>query len=130
DEATKTALEEAGFSVQLLAANSNFVEISPAVVQAQVSSDQIKALAAGRDQITWLNLGGTGVTDQDLETIGQLHLLTRLRLEKNKITDAAITHLTGLEHLESLNLYGTEVTDACLDQLAGLPALKKLYLWQ
>lgn len=127
---TKQALEKAGFSVQMLAANSNFVEISPSVVHAQVSSEQIKALSDGGKQITWLNLGSSGITDADLTVIGQLDQLTRLRIEKNEITDAGIAQLSGLEHLESLNLYGTQVSDAALEQLAKLPALKKLYLWQ
>ncbi|PHN08520.1 DUF2231 domain-containing protein [Flavilitoribacter nigricans] len=129
-EATRTALEEAGFSVQMLASNSNFVEVGPKVVRSEVSSEQVKSLLEAKDQITWINFGEAGLKDSDLEVIGQLPQLTRLRVEKNKITDAGVAHLKGLTHLESLNLYGTEVTDASVDVIAGLPALKKVYLWQ
>lgn len=130
DEAAKAKLEEAGFSVQMLAANSNFVEVGPRVIQAQVSSEQIEALLEAKEQITWVNFGGAGIKDEDLKVIGQLPELTRLRLEKNQITDAGVAQLKGLQHLESLNLYATEITDASLDVIAGLPSLKKVYLWQ
>lgn len=126
----KNTLEEAGFSVQMLAANSNFVEIGPKVVRSEISSEQVQGLLEAKDQITWVNFGEAGLTDADLEVLGQLPQLTRLRLEKNKITDAGVAHLKGLTHLESLNLYGTEVTDASVNLIAALPALKKVYLWQ
>ncbi len=129
-EEARKKLEETGFSVQMLAANSNFVEIGPKVVRSEVSSEQIQSLLEAKDQITWINFGDAGLEDSDLEVIGQLPQLTRLRLEKNKITDAGVTHLKGLSHLESLNLYGTEITDASIDLIAALPALKKVYLWQ
>jgi hypothetical protein len=129
-EGAKNALEEAGFSVQILAANSNFVEIGPKVVRSEVSSEQVQALLEAKDQITWINFGEAGLSDDDLKVIGQLPELTRLRLEKNNITDAGIAHLKGLTHLESLNLYDTKVTDASIDLIAALPALKKVYLWQ
>jgi hypothetical protein len=129
-ESAKAALEEAGFSVQMLAANSNFVEVGPKVVRSEISSEQVQGLLEAKDQITWVNFGEAGLEDSDLEVLGQLPQLTRLRLEKNKITDAGVAHLKGLTHLESLNLYGTEVTDASVNLIAALPALKKVYLWQ
>lgn len=129
-EEAKAALMEAGFSVQMLAANSNFIEVGPKVVRSEVSSEQVQALLPAKDQITWINFGEAGLSDDDLKVIGQLPELTRLRIEKNPITDAGIAHLKDLHHLESLNLYGTEVTDASLDLIAALPALKKVYLWQ
>lgn len=129
-ESAKSNLESTGFSVQLLAANSNFVEIGPKVIKGEVEGDQIQVLLEAQDQITWLNLGDTGIQDGDLEIIGQLPQLTRLRLEKNPISDAGLRSLKDLNHLESLNLYGTKVTDASMDLIAGLPALKKIYLWQ
>lgn len=129
-EEAKGALEAAGFSVQMLAANSNFVEVGPRVVRSAVSSEQVQALLEAKNQITWVNFGDAGLGDEDLKVIGQLPQLTRLRLEKNQITDAGVAYLKDLKHLESLNLYGTAVTDASIDQIARLPSLKKVYLWQ
>jgi uncharacterized membrane protein len=127
---TRQALEGAGFSVNVLAANSNFVEIGPKTIRGEVNSEQITVLPQAKKQITWLNLGNAGLKDEDLQAIGQLEELTRLRLEHNDITDAGIAHLKNLPHLESLNVYATQVSDASLDVIAQLPSLKRVYLWQ
>ncbi|MCB0632801.1 MAG: hypothetical protein KDD15_23850 [Lewinella sp.] len=127
---TRKVLEDAGFSVSVLAANSNFVEVGPKTIRGQMNSDQIALLPQAKDQITWLNLGNAGLKDDDLKAIGELKELTRLRLENNALTDAGIAHLDGLPHLESLNVYATGITDAALDVIARLPNLKRVYLWQ
>lgn len=126
----RQALEGAGFSINVLAANSNFVEIGPQNIRGQVSSEQIAQLPQAKEQITWLNLGNAGLTDDDLKPLGELKELTRLRLENNDITDAGLSQLEKLPHLESLNLYGTAITDASLDVIAKMPSLKRVYLWQ
>ena len=120
-------LEEAGLRLVQLAENNNLVEIS-----AIDSLDGGKAdlLLKAKEQITWLNFGKAGITDDMLKVVGQLPNLTRLRLEKNQISDAGIQHLTGLKHLESLNLYATPVTDGVLESIRKIPSLKRLYLWQ
>lgn len=127
---SRQALETAGFAVNVLAANSNFVEVGPKTIRGQVSSEQLQTLPQAKAQITWLNLGDAGLKDSDLQAIGQLDQLTRLRLENNNITDAGIAHLSKLSHLESLNVYGTQITDAALDVIGKLPSLKRVYLWQ
>jgi uncharacterized membrane protein len=92
--------------------------------------EQLKALAPLREQITWLDLASTNVSDAGLVHVAGLENLTRLHLEKTKVTDVGLAHLKGLENLRYLNLYGTQISDAGLRQLAGLKNLRALYLWQ
>jgi uncharacterized membrane protein len=123
-------IEAAGFQLQVLAENNNLLEVSPRGDIAPLSKATCEALLAGKDQITWLNLGEAGIDDNLLVFIGQLPLLSRLRLERNPISSAGVEHLRALQHLESLNLYATAIDDQALEILAELPALRRLYLWQ
>lgn len=82
------------------------------------------------EQLTWLNMGGSSVSDNALSVMGSFRNLTRLHLGNTEVTDEGLKHLQGLTYLESLNLYGTSVTDEGIQQLAALKNLKTLYLWQ
>ena len=121
-------LESSGLKVRMLASENYFLEVGP--MGDSISQEQIDALLVAKEQITWLNLGKSGVTDDMLGVIGQLPNLTRLRLQQNPITDQGITALEGLQHLESLNLYATQVSDGSLELFKTFPALRRLYLWQ
>ncbi|HRK33700.1 MAG TPA: DUF1553 domain-containing protein, partial [Candidatus Hydrogenedentes bacterium] len=94
-----------------------------------VNDEALGKLVGVADQITWLNLAGTKVTDAGLAQLAPLKKLTRLHLERTEITDAGVAHLAALENLQYLNLYGTKVTDASIDTIQNMKALKKLYLW-
>lgn len=82
------------------------------------------------EQIVWLKLGNTKITDKSLSEITKLQHLTRLNLEHTAITDAGISQLKNLKYLEYINLFDTKITDAGLIELAKLKALKKVYCWQ
>ena len=120
-------LRSEGWRVAPLAVGSNLLEISPPDTMAP---GQVKQLLAAAEQIVWLDLSESGVTDDEVRTLAALPHLTRLRLEKNPLTDAAVGLLEELPHLESLNLYGTQVTDKALESIGRMPKLQRLYLWQ
>ena len=82
------------------------------------------------EQIVWLKLGSTKITDKSLSDISKLQHLTRLNLEHTAVTDAGIAQLKDLKYLEYLNLFDTQVTDAGIKELAKFKALKKVYCWQ
>jgi len=128
NEEAYAKLEASGLKVRMLATENYFLEVNP--IGDTINQDQIEALLLAKEQITWLNFGKSGVTDEMLSVIGQLPNLTRLRLQQNPITDQGLTSLEGLSHLESLNLYGTEVTDNSLEIFESFLTLKRLYLWQ
>jgi len=82
------------------------------------------------EQIVWLKLGNTKITDKSFLEITKLAHLTRLNLEHTAITDAGISQMKALKYLEYINLFDTKITDAGIATLAKLKALKKVYCWQ
>ena len=88
-------------------------------------------LAPLAPQITWLDLGGTAVTDAGLRALlPTLVNLSRLSLDRTAATDTALAPLASLQRLETINLYATQVTDAGLEPLGKLPRLTAIYAWQ
>jgi Leucine-rich repeat (LRR) protein len=130
DSSAMMALGAQGISVMGLAEDVPFVQVHCTNALDSVGDEQMSLLEPLAEQITWLNLGRTGVTDAGLQVVANMPHLTRLHLENTQITDAALGHLKDLQYLEYLNLYGTQVTDEGIQQLAGLPRLRSLYLWQ
>ena len=124
------ALEEIGVLVMPLSQETNLLQAQFLNVIDDFTDDHLNLLLPLAEQITWLNLGRTPVTDAAMPVIGRLKNLTRLHLEKTNVTDNGLAHLKDLEHLTYLNLYGTRVTDAGLTHLTGLKNLRSLYLWQ
>ena len=122
-----TEIQTAGFSMSSLAANNNFVDVS---FRGELTREHLEKLTAVKDQLTWLNLAGTGIQDEWLTVLGEFPNLTKVRLEKNEIGDEGIAHLKNLTHLESLNLYSTQVSDEGLAALEGMKTLQRLFLWQ
>lgn len=126
DEALET-LRALGFKIQTLAVDNNFLEV---VAKDSLTLEKIEALLVIKEQITWLDLGRTGLQDSWINTLAQFNNLTRLTLDNNTITDAGIAHLGNFEHLESINLHATEVSDAGLKILAKQSSIKRIYVWQ
>lgn len=125
---TLDKLAAAGFKTEPLAADNHFLEVE--LASDSIDLEQVKVLLEAKEQITWLDLAGKGITDPALTVIGQLPNLTRLRIEKNAITDEGIRQLENLSHLQYLNLYGTQITDEALTSIKQIKALNNLYIWQ
>jgi len=123
-------LKETGALVLRLANNTQALNVDFRFRDGDTTDELLPVLAEATDQLVWLNLAGSKVTDGGLGNIAALKNLTRLHLENTEITDAGVQQLTGLERLEYLNLYGTKITDAGLEHIKSLKALKKLFLWQ
>lgn len=122
-------LRKLGLLVMPLSKEQNQLEVS--AVNAHGFSDaQAALLPKLSNQIVWLKLGDTEVTDATLAQVAQLKNLQKLHLEQTKVTDAGMRNLKRLANLEYLNLYGTAVSDAGLAELANLKSLKTVYLWQ
>ena len=122
-------LKKTGLLVLPLSKELNQLEISAVNVRSFTDA-QAAALPKLSNQIVWLKLGDTQISDAALTQIAKLKNLQKLHLEETKVTDAGLKNLKGLTNLEYLNLYGTAVTDAGLGALADLKSLKTVYLWQ
>ena len=124
------ALSEIGVLILPLSQETNLLQAQFLNVVDGFSDQHLDLLLPLSQQITWLDLGRTTVTDDGMEVIGKLTNLNRLHLENTSVTDDGLIHLQGLQNLKYLNLYGTSITDAGLLHLNSLKELKSLYLWQ
>lgn len=111
-----------------IAQEQNLLQVSFVKDSTPFANQDMSLLMPIAEQITWLDLRNTNITD--FSSLAKLPNLSRLHLEQSAVTDEDLVHLTGLEHLEYLNLYATEITDEGLKHLEQLPNLKTLYLWQ
>jgi len=102
------------------------VRVNASLLGPQFGDADLAALAPLREQITWLDLSGTAVTDQSARTLGSFKALRLLRLNETKITDDTVEALSGLVQLETLSLFRTPITDAAARTLASLPRIKTL----
>ncbi len=84
-------------------------------------------------------LSCSGIRDEDLKPLGELHGLKRLSFNSENygdhlpaagtsITDAGVAHLQSLKQLVSLDLVGQEISDRSLPILLGLTELQDLGL--
>jgi hypothetical protein len=76
-----------------------------------------------------LHLDDTEVTDEGLKTLANLPQLQILDLKRTKITDAGLVHLKPLQNLRGLYLTGTAIGDGALEHLRCFPKLDTLILW-
>lgn len=82
--------------------------------------DDIGAKALSKcKHITWINIGGTAITDKGVATLSSLKDLEYLELNGiNSYTDASLKELSKLKHLRFLHLKGNKkITDGGLEPL-------------
>jgi len=82
----------------------------------------------GLASLDHLTLYSTSVTDTGLEHLEGLASLVTLHLARTRVTETGLEHLEGLTNLTDLNISYTPVTDAGLEHLKGLAKLEKLNL--
>lgn len=127
---TIAQVEKSGASLMAIAQDTPELRFSALNVAKEYGDKNLALLKPVADQIKWVDLARTQVTDAGLAQLTTMKNLNRLHLENTKITDAGLDKIKGLANLEYLNLYGTAVTDAGIMKLAGLKKLKKLFVWQ
>lgn len=122
-------LKKMGLLVLPVSKENNQLEVSAVNVRT-FSDAQAVALVKLSNQLVWLKLNDTRITDAAVASIAKLKNLQKLHLERTAITDSGLKKLTGLPYLEYLNLYGTAITDVGLTSLGHLKALRSVYVWQ
>jgi hypothetical protein len=123
-------LRKHGILVMPIAQNTNTIYVNASYVGKDFDDNKIALLEPIAEQLLWLNLARTGITDKGIATLEKYTLLTRLHLENTSISDAATVHLSKLSSLEYLNLYATQVSDVSVPYLQKIDQLKKIFLWQ
>ncbi len=123
------SLKKLGLLVMPLSSSEpNLLEIN-AVNVSTLNDLQMAALEPLAENIVWLKLGDTKITDKSIATILKLKNLQKLHLENTTIGDNAMKGLDKLPYLDYLNLVGTTVTDVGVANLTNAKSLKQLYLW-
>ncbi|MCG2616948.1 hypothetical protein LZZ85_21805 [Terrimonas sp. NA20] len=121
-------LRALGMIVSPVAKEKHLLEVSAINVPA---FDNAKAalLAELAENIVWLRLDNTAVTDEAMGQVGKLKNLVRLNISGTVVSSAGMASLQALKNLEYINIVNTEVDDRGLLVLASLPALKNVYCW-
>ncbi len=129
DKNAISELRKLNLIVSPVSKDQNIMEVS-AVNAPGFSDTHMALLQKLSDQVVWLKIGGTAVTDKSLKDISGLKHLNKLYLDHTGITDEGIAQLGNPPGLEYLNLIGTKVSDASIGKIAGLKGLRSIYLWQ
>ncbi len=123
------ALEKQGIAFSSLTPDHTFLSVN-LVNNPNFSDSQVQQLLKFKEQILWLDLSDTKITDSSLKYISEFKNLTRLSLDNTAITDAGLNYLKSLPQLRHLNLYHTNVSDAGLKSLVNCKDLTTLHLWE
>lgn len=123
------ALKKTGLLVMPIATGSNLLEVN-AVNVGSLTDAQVALLEPLKEQIIWLKIGDTKITDQAAANLSKLKNLQKLHVENTAITDATIRQIKTLSYLEYLNLVNTQVTDAGIKELATSKSLLSLHVWK
>ena len=129
DEKAINTLREKGIVVLPVAQNSNYLMVS-FVTAGSIQDKDILLLLPLQQQLVWLKLANTHITDSALAAIAKFKNLTRLQLDHTNITDTGLAHLRSMSNLQYLNLVGTRVTSQGLLSLKELKNLQSVYLYQ
>jgi uncharacterized membrane protein len=117
-----------GLLVSPVAKEKNLLEVS-AINYPGFDNSKASLLAELADNIVWLRLDNTAVTDDALAQIGKLKNLVRLNLSGTNVSAAGLSALQSLQNLEYINIVNTKVDDKALLILSKIPALKNIYCW-
>lgn len=129
DPALLQRVVDSGFAVSPVSANGALLDLDAGNLGETFGNEHLKLLRELRHHVAWLDLGRTGIGDDELFVLAELPNLRRLQLHQTAITDAGLSALAACPRLEYLNLFGTAITDAGIPNLARLEQLDHLYLW-
>ncbi|HEY5908530.1 MAG TPA: c-type cytochrome domain-containing protein [Vicinamibacteria bacterium] len=104
------------------------LEYTAAIAGATFGDAQLQKLGSAGNDLLWLDLSRTGITDAGLKALAQMPNLEHLDLRGTAVGDEGVKALANLKNLHTLGLYGTRVTDAGLEALRALPSLRRLYV--
>src|SRR5690606_32925060 len=95
----------------------------------EVSDAQLAALVEIGEQLVWLNLSHTLITDDQLSFLTTLTNLRVLYLNNTSVSSEGLRHLSALPELRWLNLSHTTVDDMAVDNIRRIAKLSRLYLF-
>ncbi len=96
----------------------------------QTTNAELKNLSSIKNNVVYLDLARTAITNDGIKEIGAMKNLNKLYLQETKITDGASNVYGTFKQLEILNFYNTAITDKTLEALSACSTLKKIFLWK
>jgi uncharacterized membrane protein len=129
-EATLTGLRASiPGSLRTILPGERDLEYTAVIAGATFGDAELQKLGSVGNDLRWLDLSRTGITDAGLKVLAKMPNLKHLDLRGTAVGDDGVRALAAVLHnLETLSLYGTRVTDAGLPALQGLPSLRRLYV--
>jgi hypothetical protein len=124
------SIGQSGVLIMPIAENTNALYVNASYLGKKFDDQMLEMLMPVADQLLWLNLARTKVSDKCGPYLAKLKNLTRLHLENSEVSDDISPFLAELKELKYLNLYGTNISDASISNLKKLPNLNKVFLWQ
>lgn len=119
-------LRAKGVLIDILAEGENLLSVTCKGIAACFTAE-LDSLA---QQVTWLDLRGSDITEVALTKLASFPHLTRLNLSNTGIKGDSLAAISSLAFLEYLNLYGTKVSDTSIQHITPIKTLTALYLWQ
>ena len=123
-------LTQMGALAAPIAQDTNLIQVDFSQISSQIGDEQLTLLQPFKEQLHWLDIGGTKITDDGLAKLAVFPNLVRLHLENTSIGDNGLQHLQTLTRLTYLNIFNTQVSDVGLEHLKPLEKLDQIYLWK
>lgn len=128
DTAAVGRLKRLGLVVKPIAAGANALEVN-AVNVSSFGDNEVAMLSPIVENILWLHLADTKITDKAAKQISTCKNLRRLVLRGTVVGRPTMAELNGLTNLVYLNIVGTSVDDDGLAQYMPPPSLTHFYCW-
>ncbi len=112
-----------------VAQNSNYI-MANFVTASGINNKDLSLLLPLKEQLIWLKVGDTKISDGALVYVAQCTNITFLQLHNTNVTDKGLSLLKSLDKLQSLNLVATNVTANGVIALKDLNQLNTLYLYK
>lgn len=126
DQALLDSLNELSIIALPIEPNSPFLSVN-FISLPEANDSLVQLLVPVSQQIAWLKLSGTKISNNALQMIAQMPHLTRLSLNDTPIDD--LSALSNLKALRYLNVVGTNISLQDLNALKGLKYLQQIYLF-
>ncbi len=94
----------------------------------EITDEDCRQIYSLENGLRELNLSGTAITDDGVQSICRLEGLRVLHLTGTAVTDVAAMHISGEDGLSELGLGHTAISDKSLEYIGVLPSLTRLSL--
>lgn len=107
---TVIALEQEGFHLSRIMQGKPWINAIYETPQVPLTDAKLDLLSSIKEQLLWLKLNRSSITDEQMQKLAPLTQLQRLNIANTTVSNAGLTHINGLLKLKSLNVFNTKVS--------------------